>query len=226
MPVAVAKTPKAWSVPHALIIGFSGFAVLFLTIFLLGREGWRIYRLLDLSNPELPFFDTVVESIAVAGAGLIGVKALRPETEVSFLDSIEWRQSRSQAALCTALGLGASLMMRLAFAEHIAPRISYLVAVDRRFALVILGVVILEPLIEEIYYRGILFGALSPKLGPMLAISITTLIFVFGHPVHKWTVLLPISILLGIVRVRTSSTANSFAFHAAYNLGVVLWGIR
>jgi membrane protease YdiL (CAAX protease family) len=219
------ERPPAQGLSYALIVGLIGFVVFFATIFLLGTEGRKIYWLLSLSDVEARAFNTVAECIVVAGAGFVCNRVLRRHAKVGFWDSIQWRQSYSQAAIFIGFGLGASLLMRCAIAKIITPTISNGVGFNKLFALIFLGTIVLEPFIEEVYFRGILFGALAQSMSSTLAISLVTFLFVFLHPGHQWIVL-PIGTLLGITRLFTKSTANCFALHAAYNLGVVLWGIR
>lgn len=81
---------------------------------------------------------------------------------------------------------------------------------------------ILQPALEEVYFRGILFTSLARKVGVIPGIVVVTLLFCFVHPKQFLTVL-PVAILLGGVRVYTGSVRACFACHAAYNLSLTLF---
>jgi membrane protease YdiL (CAAX protease family) len=74
------------------------------------------------------------------------------------------------------------------------------------------------------YYRGILFLALSARFGDRAAITVVTVIFALMHALHRIYVL-PIAIVLGVARLKTGSVASCFALHASYNLFLVLYQV-
>jgi membrane protease YdiL (CAAX protease family) len=81
---------------------------------------------------------------------------------------------------------------------------------------------LLQPILEEVYFRGILFTALAHKVGTIPGVIVVTLLFSFLHPKQFLTVL-PVAILLGGVRIYTGSVRACFACHAAYNLSLTLF---
>jgi uncharacterized protein len=83
--------------------------------------------------------------------------------------------------------------------------------------------VFVQPAVEEIYFRGILFLALAQKFGRLAAIAVVTVIFAVMHPAGYRLNVIPVAIALGIVRLRTRSVASCFALHASYNLFLVLY---
>jgi membrane protease YdiL (CAAX protease family) len=101
----------------------------------------------------------------------------------------------------------------------------HVTVLDRPLLLVIIGVVLLEPLTEEIYFRGILFCGLKSKMNAGLSAGIVTAIFAFLHPQHQ-LIVLPVALTLGAFRVVGRSTCSCFALHLVYNLTVLLWGVR
>jgi uncharacterized protein len=84
--------------------------------------------------------------------------------------------------------------------------------------------VLLQPIIEEIYFRGILFVALLRRTGAIGAVVLTALIFALLHPLHRLTIL-PVAFVLSLTRLKTRSVAACVAMHAAYNLGVLLFKV-
>jgi membrane protease YdiL (CAAX protease family) len=124
------------------------------------------------------------------------------------------------------VGLLGSLVLRAVRTRQVVPdSVSGLHSGALLLVLVLLRTFLLQPLLEEVYFRGILFAGIESRFDAAKSIFIVTVIFDLGHAQHQWIVL-PFAITVGIVRVPTRSTANCFALHAAYNLGVILWGVR
>lgn len=79
------------------------------------------------------------------------------------------------------------------------------------------------PVLEEIYFRGILFAALARRFGDIPSIVAVTLLFCVAHPRQQWFTVLPVAILLGGVRLYTRSVKACFVCHAAYNVSLALF---
>jgi len=84
--------------------------------------------------------------------------------------------------------------------------------------LLVLSTVVLAPVAEEMFFRGLLFGALAPRLGVLVSALISALIF---GAVHGDPVLFPTLAALGFVNaIAYSVTANLWVpitIHAANN---------
>jgi hypothetical protein len=87
----------------------------------------------------------------------------------------------------------------------------------------VLGGVLLAPLIEELFFRGVLYGGYRKSLGPVLAFVITTLIFMYAH-LTEITHFLPAAAgLLGLAcaalacRLRWKAIGPAVAVHVGYN---------
>jgi uncharacterized protein len=76
-------------------------------------------------------------------------------------------------------------------------------------ALTALTLVLLAPIVEEVVFRGLLFGALAPRIGILAAAIVSALIFGL---VHGDTVLFPTLAALGFI--------NALAYAATGNLTV------
>ena len=76
------------------------------------------------------------------------------------------------------------------------------------------------PIVEEIAFRGLLFGALEKRRMPIWAcVVITSVGFsVFHFEPERFVVLLPIAFALGLARARTGSTGSSIVAHMTVNL--------
>jgi len=81
-----------------------------------------------------------------------------------------------------------------------------------------------QPLIEEFYFRGVLFVALSARFSQFTTVMLTSILFalfhVGGYRIIAAFVLL--GVVLGFTRIKTRSVAACFALHASYNLGVLV----
>ncbi len=79
------------------------------------------------------------------------------------------------------------------------------------------------PLVEEIVYRGILFGALQRRIGAVAAVAVVSVLFLAVHIPQYWggwaglTMLGLLSVALTLLRALTGSVAPSLALHYAFN---------
>ncbi len=89
----------------------------------------------------------------------------------------------------------------------------------------------LAPLLEELFFRGLLYPVLRRGLGLMAGVVLTALAFAAIHGAqlgYAWAPVLSIFVVglaFTIVRVRTNSVAASFLMHCGYNLALfaALW---
>ena|ERR1700733_12432437 len=216
---------RPWSFSSALAVGAFGFIVVIVAFATLSTWGMYEFSKFQVSPAEIQTIIVIISTAATFVAGYLLARILVVSGHHEFFDSIAWRWSILQIVPAILLGLCATFLVRIIITGHLMDVTLRNMHPTRLFVLMLLSTVIVVPFVEEIYFRGILFTGLSCKLSPFLSICIVTLVFDLGHGRHHWIVL-PISILLAIVRLRTKSTANCFALHAAYNLGVVLWGIK
>jgi membrane protease YdiL (CAAX protease family) len=85
-------------------------------------------------------------------------------------------------------------------------------------ALAVLAMVVVAPIVEEMVFRGLLFGALAPRLGVLAAALVSAIIF---GAIHGDPVLFPTLAALGFVSaVAYAATGNlwvSVTLHAVNN---------
>ena len=84
----------------------------------------------------------------------------------------------------------------------------------------VLGIVVLAPLLEELVFRGLLFGVLLPRLGSAPTVIVTALVFAALHGQYSGLDLLQVlvdGLLLGMARLRTGSTRVPFWMHLLGN---------
>jgi membrane protease YdiL (CAAX protease family) len=219
------ETIKPWPLWTSVGIVAAGFVVLNITVVAMINFDINAYQAFHLSRVEANAVSIIVASAASMIVGYLLARKFVVSGPREFFRSIAWRPTPLQIIFVTLLGVFMTLVIRSINTGHLGSLGIGNTHLTPLFALILLGTVLMQPFAEELYFRGILFSGLSSKLSPFLSICIVTFVFVLGHAQHRWIVL-PISIVLGIVRLLTKSTANCFFLHAAYNLGVVLWGIR
>jgi membrane protease YdiL (CAAX protease family) len=84
-------------------------------------------------------------------------------------------------------------------------------------ALTFVGVAIAGPVAEELYFRGLVQGALEPS-GQLIAVAVTAVVFAAVHFVPAAIpVLFVYGVLLGLIRSRTSSIVPGAIAHALNN---------
>ena len=82
---------------------------------------------------------------------------------------------------------------------------------------------LVQPFIEEFYFRGILFSAVKQRVGSVVAILATALLFALLHPRTATITIAAVGLLLGIVKDRTRSLGACLAVHAGYNAAILLF---
>ena len=212
-----------WRISEALGIGLVGFIVTLCFLFVVSRELTRVRFALGLTRFQISMLATAISSLATCAlfAPLV-VSIAKKRGFRSRWQSVESNLGKNVlywAALGAVCGVAFEITHRLVFGINDSFH-EYPVAISVGLYLISLGLV--QPFIEEIYYRGLLFMALSARFGDFVSIIIVTLLFVAMHPEHR-LVVLPIAVVLGITRIVTKSVASCFALHACYNLGLVTY---
>ena len=86
--------------------------------------------------------------------------------------------------------------------------------------LVLLGVLVVvgAPIVEELFYRGMLLRSLQRRFGPAVAVSGSALVFAGAHfELLQFPALLALGVLLGILAVRYERLGPSIFCHAGFN---------
>jgi membrane protease YdiL (CAAX protease family) len=220
----ISRTLKpTWTIPIALLIGATGFIVNMALLFVVTARVKQSSMGMQLGPFQRSTISTLISLLATCALiAPIAVIIARRRGPGRWWDSLEWYPNRA-IGWSSVLGAVAAVLFQLVFRLAVGSAGSfgeYPLALS--FTLYIFSSVLLQSLIEEVYFRGILFIALAKRLGETPAIVVVTLIFAWMHPLHRLT-LLPIAILLGLIRLKTRSVACCFAFHASYNLFIVLY---
>jgi membrane protease YdiL (CAAX protease family) len=92
---------------------------------------------------------------------------------------------------------------------------------------VVLAVVVLAPLLEEIFFRGFMYAALRGSMPTVPAALITGALFGAIHPIYGYTAwnLVPVLMCAGFIMCllyeKTGSLWPPIAFHVFMNIGVI-----
>ncbi len=75
------------------------------------------------------------------------------------------------------------------------------------------------PIVEELFFRGLFFGALRKRgVGTVITVLVTAVVFAgFHFEPTRFFVLLPSGLVLGWVRARTGSTGSAMLAHGVIN---------
>ena len=89
--------------------------------------------------------------------------------------------------------------------------------------LVVLGVALFAPLVEELLFRGLLLRALLRRTTPVWAVTISAVVFAAAHLLDPSTAtlmapLLLLAVISGIRAVRTGNLSQSIMLHVGFNL--------
>jgi hypothetical protein len=89
------------------------------------------------------------------------------------------------------------------------------------WVVLVLLTVVGAPVVEELFFRGLLQGAFTRRIGAVPAIFVTALIFSFAHVLNEGPlapfVLFPMALVLGYLRYRTGRLAAGMVAHAFFN---------
>jgi membrane protease YdiL (CAAX protease family) len=222
--IAVPFWPGILSLLGAILIGFvvAFVAMVVLVIVVVLTTGAT-----PTVKPGHPL-ETAGELLFYATAGAFAWSQLRPVRRGLL------RRPSAGDLRAIAIGIAALFAMRIAMAvvlvvshqtKHVQSGFEHFDVVTKVPAITIAGaaltfftMVIVAPVVEEIGFRGLLFGALAPRLGVLGSAVVTALLFGAMH--GDW-VLFPVLAGLGFVgALAYASTRNLFvpiALHALNN---------
>ena len=92
--------------------------------------------------------------------------------------------------------------------------------------LLLYGIGVVQPIFEEFLFRGLLFKGLHEKLGGILTVFATSILFVLPHIQYDFVilslVLFPNALILGFARLKTGNLTIPIILHCANNLATLL----
>ena len=191
----------------------------------------RFFPNTDLQGPFLPV--TLLALFAVTWLYLqrFGEESKRrwgprrPTLKVVFIGM----GAGGAAALILALGLGALIQTIVDALDGQMPVIqedfAQLASDEQNSVLLVISSVILAPLAEETFFRGMFFPALLRRFGLWPAMGLSASLFAVGHLQNTFSgsllvilVILPLGMLLAWLYHRFESLVVPMAAHATFNL--------
>jgi len=165
---------------------------------------------------------------------LLMVALVRIRTGQPFAAAIHWNWPRRPASFF--FGAGIVLAFAIEVLSHFLP-IPKSLPVDKFFdsestayLMAFFGIVV-APLMEELFFRGLLYPLVRRSLGVVGGVLLTAVLFAAIHGAQLGNAWAPVfsifvvGVALTLVRERTGSVAASFLTHSGYNsaLFTVLW---
>jgi membrane protease YdiL (CAAX protease family) len=153
------------------------------------------------------------------------VMLVQGKYHVPFAKAIRWNWPTIWVKY---LGLGMLLLLSITLASHFLPMpksTPFEQMFDRRrdAYLIAIFAATLGPLMEELFFRGLLYPVLARRLGVFWGVVLTSVAFASMHLPqygYAWGVVLLIflmGVVCTIVRAVTGSVASSFLVHVGYN---------
>ena len=167
--------------------------------------------------------------------GLLGTPLLARRHGLHWGEQLGWRMRLSDIPV----GLGVGLLMQIVAVpllywpifrvfgdldvEGPARDLTELVDTSLDTALLTLMTVVMAPLTEEVFFRGLLQGALRCRIGPAWALVIATVAFAATHfQVEQFPALLLVGAVHGLLVLRTGRLGPALWSHAGFNAVTVM----
>jgi membrane protease YdiL (CAAX protease family) len=225
---AVAEpAPHRWRIADAVVVGLVLLLVYFCVLF---TDVWfQIHgrRILPPWVRTTPFqrsqLNALIVLVGQLGAlSLLGLATAKARGIRALLSSVKWN-ANAPLGMPVIVGLGLAGMMTYLLAVvsgHSSSSPERLSPVS--ILLYVVASVVVGAFVEECYFRGICFIALSDKVGEFGAAAVTTILFALYHPAYGrlWLFLL-VGLALVVVRIKMRSVFACFVVHAAYNIGIL-----
>jgi uncharacterized protein len=222
--------PPRWGIPDA-VIGAVGYLVIALLV-------TGVLYALGAPDDVVIILGTTVPWLALAGWPLLAAVRRGNGPRIDFGFRLTWPDA-GWAAMGAAVGLfaaGVAALVTTLFVDDLSSSAGEaaqeLVDSSSRPALVGFALIIMVggPVVEEIFFRGLLFGSLRKRgVNSVWTIVITAVIFAgFHFEPTRLLILLPTGLVLGWVRWKTGTTGASMLAHGLINAPgaiVLLYGI-
>ena len=170
----------------------------------------------------------LLSAFAVAGAIVLlgALRVLRRRRVLGLGRALGWSGAGGSRAHAVAFGAAtgtvtglAAIVYLMALSQLGGPAGVLPIDRDVLVAFLVLAVGI-APFIEELLFRGILYGALRRSLPPALAIPVSAALFAIVHPPLGAPAVFMLGVAAAFARERTGRIAAAMAAHTAYN-GVI-----
>lgn len=174
-----------------------------------------------------PLFFVPVQTVAYLMMFFFMRMKISLRSQQDFWKAIRWQMPALEPGIAYAL-TGVVLALAVQFASTFLPMPKSLPMLEffrePRFAYAMAAFgLLIAPLAEELFFRGLVFPVLVRKLGEVAAIVVTALMFSLLHQgqlARAWAPLLllfTVGLALTIIRARSNSVAASWIMHISYN---------
>ena len=162
--------------------------------------------------------------------GLLGTPLLARRYGLDWRNQVGWRIR----AIDVPVGAGIGIVLQLVVVpllywpifwvfgdldvEEPARELTALAGTSLEVVLLVVMTVLLAPLTEEVFFRGLLQGALRDRLGPVWAVAIASVAFGITHfQVVQFPALVLVGAVNGLLVLRTGRLGAALWSHAAFN---------
>ena len=167
--------------------------------------------------------------------GLLGTPLLARSRGLSWPEQMGWRMR----PVDLPLGIGVGLLLQLVVlpllylpilelfedldVEAPARELTEMAVSPVEVAMLVFMTVVAAPLTEEVFFRGLLQGALRDRFGPVRAVAISSLAFAVVHfQLVQFPALLVIGIVHGLLVLATRRLGAALWSHTAFNAVTVI----
>jgi hypothetical protein len=242
LPVVLPAVPAkrsfpAWSGWNVLAIAvFTGVTILVFTLIAL----FVVRALPEYRNASIAELATNAKVVIGAQAAAYPVVLLfifllvRTKSDESFGKAVQWSWPSVTAPAFVAGGMILALVVdglaRFLPIPKSLPMDTFFHDASSAYMMAAFGIT-LAPLLEELFFRGLLFPLLRRSYGVVVGVLLTALAFAAIHGAqlgYAWAPVLSIfvvGVVFTLVRLRTNSVAASFLMHCGYNFALfaALW---
>jgi membrane protease YdiL (CAAX protease family) len=217
---------KTWRVRDAALVGFVLVSALFFVVWF-GPDSRNILSSFHITSQErsqLSLLVIVLSELCAMAVAIAGIARLR--TVEDFLASVGWNANRRSAQNGIFVGLVLSGIITLALALLSTPPSRFTFS-PLSIGLYGLTTIVIQPFVEECYFRGVLFAALANRLGKSSGVALSAVLFGLFHMggYRLLWVFLIVGLVMGLIRLRTHSVATCVFSHAAYNAGILIFAL-
>lgn len=131
----------------------------------------------------------------------------------------------SQLLFCVGIGLGLALISKIAIVLGVLsqePITEQNVPNPFFWAVSLATTVVLIPIVEELLFRGILFGSFCRAFSYKIAIVLSAVLFMLVHSMVSWPSVFVIGVLLAWLYWQTDNLAVTMVIHGTVNFGSLL----
>lgn len=237
VPVPAKKSFPAWSGWNVLAIAFfTGVTILVFTLIAL----FAVRALPEYRN--VPIADLATNAKVVIGAQAAAYPVVllfifllvRTKSDEPFGKAVQWNWPGVTAPAFLAGGVILALVVdglaRFLPIPKSLPMDTFFHDAGSAYMMAAFGIT-LAPLLEEVFFRGLLFPLVRRSFGVVVGVLLTALAFAAIHGAqldYAWAPVLSIfvvGVVFTLVRFQTNSVAASFLMHCGYNFALfaALW---